>query len=75
VSSARGRGPDAGLRGHCSAFWLPEQFRAWFEGDDPAAATEHLVAAWLDAAVGGSEDVAARFWDTLGTNLQESRSG
>jgi hypothetical protein len=29
-----------------SAFWVPEQLRAWFEGDDPKAATQQLVT-WL----------------------------
>jgi len=53
-----------------SAFWRPDQLRAWFEGDDPEAATERLVA-WLAA---GDEDpvcVAAGFWDAVGANLRD----
>src|SRR5215467_3553505 len=53
-----------------SAFWQPDQLRAWFESDDPEAATEHLVA-WLASEDGDPENVAARFWDTVGANLRE----
>ena len=55
-----------------SAFWQPEQLRAWFEGDDPEAATERL-AAWLDSADDDPEGVAASFWDAVGANLREGR--
>ena len=39
-----------------SAFWRPGQLRAWFEGDDPEAATEHL-AAWLESEDDDPESV------------------
>jgi hypothetical protein len=55
-----------------SAFWVPEQLRAWFEGDDSEAATGHL-AAWLDSADDDAEEVSARFWDAVGTNLREGK--
>lgn len=55
-----------------SAFWQPEQLRAWFEADDPEAATEHLIT-WLDSADDDPEEVAARFWDAVGANLREGK--
>jgi hypothetical protein len=55
-----------------SAFWRPEQLRAWFEGDDPEGATEQLVA-WLESADEEAGGVAARFWDAVGTNLREGK--
>src|SRR5215813_1933346 len=55
-----------------SAFWLPEQLRAWFEADDPEAAIEQLIT-WLDSENDNPEDVAARFWDAVGANLREGR--
>ncbi|HEX4659199.1 MAG TPA: hypothetical protein VH307_17560 [Streptosporangiaceae bacterium] len=55
-----------------SAFWSPEQLRAWFEGDDPEAASEHLVT-WLDLSDDDPDSVAAGFWDAVGTNLREGK--
>jgi hypothetical protein len=55
-----------------SAFWQADQLRAWFEGDDPEAATEQL-AAWLESADDDPEGVAASFWETVGANLREGR--
>jgi hypothetical protein len=55
-----------------SAFWTPDQLRSWFEGDDPDAATEHLVA-WLESPDDDPEAVAARFWDSVGANLREGK--
>jgi hypothetical protein len=55
-----------------SAFWMPEQLRAWYEGDDPEAASERL-AAWLDPSDDDQEGVAARFWDAVGANLREGK--
>jgi len=55
-----------------SAFWQLDQLRGWFEGDDPQAATEHLVT-WLDSADEDPEEVAAQFWDAVGANLREGK--
>jgi len=55
-----------------SAFWLPEQLRAWFEADDLESAIEQLIT-WLDSENDDPEDVAARFWDAVGANLREGR--
>jgi hypothetical protein len=55
-----------------SAFWTPGQLRSWFEGDDPDAATEHLVV-WLESPDDDPEAVAASFWDSVGTNLREGK--
>jgi len=55
-----------------SAFWQADQLRAWFEGDDPEAATERL-AAWLESADDDPEGVAASFWEAVGGNLREGR--
>jgi hypothetical protein len=55
-----------------SAFWRPDQLRAWFEGDDPEAATEHLVA-WLGSGDDDPESLAAGFWDAVGANLREGK--
>src|SRR5215470_11535821 len=53
-----------------AAFWQPEQLRAWYEAEDPEAATEHL-ASWLGSADDDREEVAARCWDAVGVNLRE----
>jgi len=55
-----------------SAFWQLDQLRGWFEGDDPQAATGHLVS-WLDSAGEDPEEVAAQFWDAAGANLREGK--
>lgn len=55
-----------------SAFWTPTRLRAWFEGDDPEAATEQL-AAWLESAEDDPESVASNFWDAVGANLREGK--
>jgi len=55
-----------------SAFWQLDQLRGWFEGDDPQAATGHLVT-WLDSAGEDPEEVAAQFWDAAGANLREGK--
>ena len=55
-----------------SVFWNPDQLRAWFEGDDPEAATQQLVA-WLASVDDDPEGVAAGFWDAVGTNLREGK--
>lgn len=55
-----------------SAFWTPERLRTWYEGDDPEAATGHLVA-WLDRQEGDPEAIVGSFWDTVGVNLREGK--
>jgi len=56
------------------AFWHLGQLRGWFEGDDPHAATGHLVT-WLDSADEDLEEVAARSWDAVGRTCGKARSG
>jgi hypothetical protein len=55
-----------------SALWTPERLRAWFEDDDPEAATERL-AAWLESGDDDPESVADSFWDAVGANLREGK--
>lgn len=55
-----------------SAFWSPERLRTWYEGNDPEAATQRLVA-WLNAEDDDPEAVAGSFWDAVGVNLREGK--
>lgn len=56
-----------------SAFWTPELLRGWFEGDDPAEATERLIDLLDAPEEDDPEDAAQAFWQKVGTNLRDGR--
>jgi hypothetical protein len=54
-----------------SLFWTAEQLRSWFEGDDADGAAGRLAELLRISDEEDSEQVAAAFWDAVGTNLRE----